>query len=41
MINRQNKTPHVRNIKDVGEGLTCFIGALTSEKALLQTINTN
>ena len=37
MINDKNKTPHVRNIKDVGEGLTNVLsGALTTEKALLQ-----
>ncbi len=37
MINDKNKTPHVRNIKDVGEGLTHVLsGALTTEKALLQ-----
>ena len=37
MINDKNKTPHVRNIKDVGEGLKHVLsGALTTEKALLQ-----
>ena len=37
IINDTNKTPNVRNIKDVGEGLTNVLsGALTTEKALLQ-----